>query len=138
MRANLTVSHALAWTPPVTGSLVQDRSRVERVLVCYKALLETSQRLNRTNDFHELLQVVLGKTLEISRADSSVMFLTDESGGFQFIGGRGSNHKALNEGDVLLSPAVVDRLFRAQDIVCIRDVGHDPASQNDMDLAAQY
>src|SRR5262245_56522436 len=106
MRANLTVSHAQAWTPPMTGSLVQDRTRVERVLVCYKALLETSQLLNRTTDFHELLQFLLAKVLDISRADSASMFLTDESGGFQFIGGRGPNRKPLSEGDIVLSPAV--------------------------------
>jgi signal transduction histidine kinase len=122
----------------MTGSLVQDRTRVERVLVCYKALLETSQLLNRTTDFHELLQFLLAKVLDISRADSATMFLTDESGGFQFIGGRGPNRKPLGEGDVVLSPAVMDRLFRTQDMVCIRDVGHDPALKNDMDLAAQY
>ncbi len=122
----------------MTGSLVENRSRVERVLARYKALLETSQRLNRTSDFHELLQFILGKMLEISQADSAAMFLSDEAGGFQFIGGRGANRKPLNEGDVQLSPAVVERVFRDLDTVCILDVSHDPAMLNDMDLAAQY
>ncbi len=106
--------------------------------MCQRALLETSQILNRTADFHELLQVILSKMLEISQADTAIMLFTDEAGGFQFIGGYNSHHKTLEEGDVRVSQTIVERLYNSLDTACIRDVARDPVLRNDMDLAAQY
>jgi signal transduction histidine kinase len=138
MLTDLTTSHVHVSTPPMTGSLVASRPRAERVLLCYKALLETSQLLNRTSDFHEVLQFILRKMLDVGRADSAVMFITDEMGGFQFVGGRNAENRMLGEGDVQLSQGVLNRMVSTQDTVCIRDVALDPVLRNDMDLAAQY
>ena len=121
-----------------TGSLAGDRSHVDRLQLYYSLLLETGQTLNSTSDFQELLKTILEKMLDLSRADSVIVLLSDEGNAFQFVGGRNANHKALGEEAMWLSQGIVERLHSSRDVVCIRDVAHDAALRNDVVLASRY
>ncbi|HVO42050.1 MAG TPA: GAF domain-containing sensor histidine kinase [Aggregatilineales bacterium] len=118
------------------GSEESRPTQPSRARLHYAALLETSLALTRVQDYHEFLQLILEKMLEVSGADSATVLLFDENT-FYIIGGRDPRGSVYDEA-VPLSSAVIDRVKASLDTVCVREIAHDPELRNDTMLASKY
>jgi signal transduction histidine kinase len=132
--------HMVEPSLKTTGQFLSEDSRPtqpSRARLHYAALLETTQALTRIQDYHEFLQLVLEKMLDVSGADTVRVLLLDE-GKLQFIGGRDPRRGALSSDASPLPQVVIDRVSSTHEAVCVRDVSRDIDLHTDPGLAAKY